>query len=318
MSVVGFPAAFLTGPALFVSLMSMNGWQTHIPVWLRYTAFCVIGTFLGGSVDEESLKQLSQWPVSLFLLAAGLLINFYASSFLLHKFFSVDKDTARLSSVPGHMSLIVSLSIEKNADAKLIVMIQSLRILCLTLIVPAIVMLVGIPEYVADAPTTMTWQDTIILLLAGAVLGFVLSKTSMPAPFLIGPMFLSTAAHLTGVSTGHVPQELMLPAILVVGSMAGSRFTKLKFGEFIFFLKLASIVIGVAGLSTILLGSITAYFTGLPLVSVLIAFSPGGLEAMIAMGSVVGADPTYIASHHLFRLFFLTALIAIVLRKKRS
>ena len=57
------------------------------------------------------------------------------------------------------------------------------------------------------------------------------------------------------------------------------------------------------------------YFTEIPLSHIFIAFAPGGLETMIAMGGLVSAEPTYIASHHVSRLFFLAFLIPILLKK---
>ena len=55
---------------------------------------------------------------------------------------------------------------------------------------------------------------------------------------------------------------------------------------------------------------------GLNLVDCIIAFAPGGLETMIAMGTLVNADPSYVAIHHISRIFFLSFLVPFLIYKK--
>ncbi|NRA87018.1 MAG: AbrB family transcriptional regulator [Rhizobiales bacterium] len=47
----------------------------------------------------------------------------------------------------------------------------------------------------------------------------------------------------------------------------------------------------------------------LPFAQILIAFAPGGVEAMIAMALLLNIDPTFVAAHHIMRLFILIGLI---------
>ena len=61
---------------------------------------------------------------------------------------------------------------------------------------------------------------------------------------------------------------------------------------------------------------ITFKITNIELVDAIIAFAPGGLETMIAMGSIVDADPTYVALHHIVRILFLTLLVPFLILRK--
>ena len=65
---LGIPAPFLTGPATAVSLASLAGLKTFIPVLLRNTIFLIIGVSLGTSVTPEILSQAVTWPISLFIM----------------------------------------------------------------------------------------------------------------------------------------------------------------------------------------------------------------------------------------------------------
>ena len=56
--------------------------------------------------------------------------------------------------------------------------------------------------------------------------------------------------------------------------------------------------------------------TGINFLYVIIALAPGGFETMVAMSAFVGADPAYVAIHHIARIFFLSALVPIALARK--
>jgi uncharacterized membrane protein AbrB (regulator of aidB expression) len=53
----------------------------------------------------------------------------------------------------------------------------------------------------------------------------------------------------------------------------------------------------------------------MPVAHVLVAFAPGGLETMIAMGAVLGVVPGFVAACHIARLFVLTFLLPMLLAR---
>ena len=311
---VGFPAAFLTGPALIIAFLSCRGMTFEVPMLFRYLAFCLLGTALGAGVNEDSLEQIGQWPVSLTFLTIGIVINFYLASFVMRQIFGCDRATADLSSVPGHLSLVVAMSLERNTDAKMITMIQSFRILSLTLLVPGAALILGLPTDAQPQGDAMSYGEIAILVLLGFGAGLIMKRLGGPAPMLVGPMIVSTIFHLGGFIPGRMPMEVVDAAILVIGCLAGSRFTRLTLRELATYGKAAAMIITIAVGCTIATSLATFFATDIPFLASLVAFSPGGLEAMIAMGTAVGADPAYVASHHLYRLFLLTAMIAFLIK----
>ena len=58
-----------------------------------------------------------------------------------------------------------------------------------------------------------------------------------------------------------------------------------------------------------------AALTGLPLGQLWVAFAPGGVEAMAAMGLALGYDPAFVAVHHLVRLAVLFVIVPLFLRR---
>ena len=57
------------------------------------------------------------------------------------------------------------------------------------------------------------------------------------------------------------------------------------------------------------LAVLAAWMTGLDLLKLLLAFAPGGLEAMVVLAFALDLDPAFVAAHHLAR-FLLIALCA--------
>ena len=61
-----------------------------------------------------------------------------------------------------------------------------------------------------------------------------------------------------------------------------------------------------------------AMFLGMPLPHVLVAFAPGGLETMIVIGAVLGANPGFVAACHVGRLLVLSLLIPLLAARARG
>ena len=53
----------------------------------------------------------------------------------------------------------------------------------------------------------------------------------------------------------------------------------------------------------------------MPLAHVLVAFAPGGLETMIAMGVVLGVVPGFVAACHIARLLVLSVLLPFLISR---
>ncbi len=270
---------------------------------------------MGSGVSPQVVETARLWPQSFVILAASLVVIIAASAWLLQRFFHHDRVTAVLSSAPGHLSFVLGLGAETGGNLPAISIVQSIRLLCLTLAVPAIVALLGYGQVnpVAIAGKMPDLIRFALMLCGCALCGFALSKLRLPAAWLIGPMLVSTLAHISGWIDGAVPWWLAIPAYVTMGALIGTRFSGVTLRD------LAAN--GGAGLSSTLVAvlvsgmaaALASSATELPVAAVLVAFAPGGVETMSAMAMAVNADPAYVAAHHVLRLFILTALLPLFL-----
>ena len=137
----------------------------------------------------------------------------------------------------------------------------------------------------------------------------------MPAPFLIAAMLISAASHGINLTPGYVPNILEGMAFAILGTVIGARFVGVKMQSLKSCL-ISGLTITLAGVLICFLATYIIYrFTEIPFIHIFIAIAPGGLETMVAMGGLVNAEPTYVAFHHVIRLFFIALLIPIILKK---
>ncbi|KGF69877.1 hypothetical protein LL06_08645 [Hoeflea sp. BAL378] len=316
----GFPAPFLTGPAIAVTLVGLAGVRTAaLPQRARDAVFVILGLSIGQGVTPEVFGAMRTWPVTLAALAASLFAIVFVTRAVLMRFWAMDPLTAFLSSSPGHLSYVLGLSEGVKADLKTVSIVQSIRVLALTLLVPVAVTLAGqIPDQAAAAARPETAALPLIaMILAGAVAGYLLQRLRIPAAFLIGGMLVSIVAHVTGLVSGVMWYWLAAAAFVALGGLIGSRFSGVTWLEL---RRAFSAGIMVTVLGVILAGAfalVAHLITGMDLIAILIAFAPGGLETMAAMSVILGIDPTFVASHHVARLLMLTAIVPVFLLRGR-
>ena len=66
-------------------------------------------------------------------------------------------------------------------------------------------------------------------------------------------------------------------------------------------------------LAIALVGALAASrIAGVPLADALVAFAPGGLEAMSALGIALGLDPAYVGAHQIARYLGLSIALPVV------
>ncbi|NTJ41146.1 AbrB family transcriptional regulator [Agrobacterium larrymoorei] len=315
-SALGLPAPFLCGPALAVTFAGLLGLKLAVPVLIRNAAFVVVGVSMGTNITPQVIDAAKTWPFSFIAVIGAIVVLLYVAYWILRFAFGYDHTTAMLGASPGHLSYIISLTAETKSDLATVSVIQSVRVLILTLAVPFIVEyfdLISAEPSILPPPMPLTVLGATILASLG--LGALFLRWRFPAALLLGGVAVSISTHITGLTTGGVPNWLSIPTYVVLGSMIGTRFSRASLRD----MKKAFLAGGVVTVAVMLVASLIAALvsriTGVPLNAVMIAFSPGGLETMAAMAVIMHADTAYVGAHHVLRLLFLAVLMPFVLGK---
>jgi membrane AbrB-like protein len=311
------PAGPLIGALIAVAVASALGLKTQVPTLLRDGAFLLIGVSLGAGIDAGVLAQLPDWSVSLLVLALSLVATVALSSWLLQRFYGLDRDTAVLASAPGTRSNVVAIAAEGRGDATTVMILQLVRLVLLVTCVPPVTVLINLPDVAAMTPrATMALPALIVLVALGLPLGRGLSRLGVPAACLLTGLVLSAGAHASDLLQGSAAPWLVFVAFSITGAVIGTRIAGVSPKAA---LRLAgagvTVVLTVMALSLVF-ALLTRALTGLPLGMVLVAYAPGGVEAMAVIGLSLGYDPAYIAAHHFARILLLVGLVPLFMKRR--
>lgn len=310
---LGFPAAALVGSSLAVALAATLRVPLAVDPRLRDLAFAVIGISLGAGVEREALGQIGTWAVSLVMLLASLAATLACGIVLLQRAFGMDRNTAILATSPGTMSNAIALALEGRGDATAILILQVMRLLVLVTLVPPVAMLLDAGGALAPAAPMglVALGALLVVALAFGVLG---ARAGIPAACLLAGMLLSAGAHVAGLAHGPAPDWAVFASFTVTGTALGARLTAVTPAQLWRMAKAGLMLVASTVLVSLIFAWLTHLLTGLPLAQVWIAFAPGGVEAMAAIGLALGYDPAYVAIHHFARILALVVAIPLILR----
>ncbi len=320
--VIGLPVPLLTGPAVLVTLATIAGLPLRFPIPLRNAVFLLAGIAIGATVSPESVAALARWPLAFALLAFCVLLMVVLGQRLMVRIMQTDRRSGLLAAAPGHLSYVIALGEDLGLATKQVAVVQSIRLLALTLVVPFAVQIAGIDTGIGLATsgtvTEMTLLQTMACILAAACLAPVVIRTPVPAPMLLAGMAVGAAARLTGWVPGGLSHWIAYPVLAAIGTLIGTRFAGVTLAEL-----RQSALAGLAGTTlalclTVLFAWLASGIVDMPLLHVMVAFAPGGLETMAVIGAAIGANPGFVAAAHVGRLLFLSVLIPVLIGRTQE
>jgi len=316
------PAGWLMGGALAVTIAAMAGVPVTMHPRVRDVTFVLIGMSMGASVAPDSLSLLASWPISLLGLAIELVVIITLTGWMLTRVFKLDAGTAYLSSFPGHLSFVMSIASAGVGDARQIVIIQVIRILMLTIVVPIGTVFLPIDHFTLPVPTAfLSWWQILLLAAACVATGLVFIRLKIPAGLVLGSMAAATAAKLGGLYTEAMPGPLLIVSFILTGALIGSRFAGITRKEFVTAAKGGVIATGMTVAIVSLVTWLVSLFVDMPYGQLWLGLSPGALEGMGALGIALGYDTAFIAAHHVIRLLMLSfaiPLVVVVIKRREA
>ena len=315
---IGFPAAPLTGAAVAGTLAALMGWRVGLPGPVRTFCFLVLGISIGATVTPDVVEGASLWPTSLAVLSAGLVLSIYLCRTLLERGFGADRLSATLASAPGHLSFVIAMAAEGRGNVPLVALVQSIRLLVLTLAVPPLLVFLlgpgGTSAFPFDAGGLGIVHLAALLMLSYCA-GLVFLRWQVPAAHLMAGIVIGAAGQLTGLAAGAPPQPVLIGSLVAMGVLIGSRFDGVELGMLRRYALAGLAVTSLLLLVALVEALVVAALLGYPLDLLLAAYAPGGIETMAAIAVQTGLDSTFVAAHHVVRLLVLSILVPIAVAR---
>ncbi len=316
--ILRMPLAWMIGAMIFTTIAALSGIRLAPPGKLRAVMIAVLGLMLGSAFTPETMERAAAWTGSLAALLAYVTVVTAAVALLLRRGAGYSTPTAYFSAAPGGFTEMVLTGGAMGGDERVISLMHSVRVLLAVLIIPFGFRWFGGYEpggvITIGASVGLTPIDAAVLAAVAVTGAFAARWARVPAPYLVGPMLLSAAVHLGGVTTAGPPGPLVAIAQVVIGTTIGCRFTGVSIGRLLDIILLGS-------LSTLFMLATAAaaawgveQLTGLPFQALLLAFSPGGLAEMSLISLAMGIDTAFVSTHHLLRICVLVIGAPLVYR----
>ncbi len=312
---LGLPAGWLSGATLASAALALAGRTLTIPNLARDSLFFVLGLSMGAGVTPEALARVSDYPVSLVMLAITVVAVVVVVMAYLRRLAGYDALTAFFSAVPGALSYVVIAASATKADLRKVVVTQTLRVVLLVAVLPAVITL-GTGETLAPpAPAPASLRDLAILAGVGLVGSGLAVVLKVPSGVLTGAFFASAALHGAGLVSGNWPEPVLVTCFVALGILIGMRFAGTSMAEL---LGITRAGLGAFALAVLVAGAgavVVVSLTDIALGPALLAFAPGGLEAMAVLSFALGLDPAYVSIHQLARFIAIALVLPFIIRR---
>lgn len=316
LSYLHVPLAWMIGALVATTIAALLRAPLALPRKLRDTVITVLGVMLGSSFRPEMFDNLGSWAFSLIGLLLYLIVSTGVLFILLRRFAGYDPVTAYFAAAPGGLNEMVLVGGALGGDDRTLALTHAARVMLVVMIIPLwFAFSAGYRSSGAYSTEVAAGALDLIILLGCAVFGAVIGRLiRLPAANLMGPMLLSAAVHLAGVTQSSPPWFLVALAQLIVGGSLGCRFVGVAPRAMA-----RVILISIPGTAVLLV--ITLAFgvglhllTGVPLTLLVLAYAPGGLAEMSLIAFYLGQDTAFVASHHLIRITLIILLAPLVFR----
>jgi membrane AbrB-like protein len=269
-------------------------------------------------VTPGTLEHIAAWPLSMAALALSMTVLTAAVTVYLRYVHGWDMLSALFAAAPGGLAQALALATQCGADVRSIAMVQSVRVLLLTVIMPlalASFAATGTPPVpmgnfsLFDAPGELAALVAVCTLVAVAFY-----RARVPGGLIVGAMTASGVLHGSGLVHVSLPAPVVIASFVMTGAMIGSRFAGMNV---MLLLRLLGVGLGalvVGAVVAIGCAVIVAWLLGLRTGDVVMAYAPGGLEAMTILSFALHLDPAFVGVHHLARFLLVSVLIPIAVR----
>jgi len=300
------PAGQFLGPMLVAIGFAVSGASISVPKVLFKLGQGSVGALVAHSISLAVLLSLAQsWQM--MLLATLLTVSLSALVGLgLVRFAGLSASTAAWGTAPGAASAIVGMAEEQGADARVVATMQYVRVVCVVVVGALVSRLLGVEggasevhaaPFVFDLETLFNLFASLAVIASGVLLG-----VRLPAGALLLPLFLGGVLQASGLVEIHLPAALLAVAYGAIGCYVGLRFDRptLRY----VWSRLPAMVLGALVLIVLCATSawLIAHWLDMDFLSVYLATSPGGLDAMAIIAVDTQSDVGLVLAMQTLRL----------------
>lgn len=311
---LNIPGGAMSGTVIAVAALAATGRAAPLSTPLRILALSTMGVAIGSVAGPDTFSNIAAYPASIGLMSLCVIGMTLASGFVWRVIFRWPPAMAILSSVPGSMSYIVSVSLTMGGDAARVAVVQMSRVIFLVTLLPFIIAwetgghLGSFAPAVVDPPLVLAGS-----LAVGIASGFLLTRLGMAGGMLLGALIASGVIHYMGWAPGRVPYWFLGGGQVLLGAWVGSRFIDFDWSLFGRICIGTAAAVSAAMAVSVGFAFLAARLFGVSFGTALIAYAPGGQDAMMVLALTLGVDPIFVSAHHLARYFIINVSLPLII-----
>jgi membrane AbrB-like protein len=316
-TLAGFPAGLIAGSMLAVAIAALAGRPMVVPTAVARVSFVLIGMLLGAVITPELVRGVLQWPLSIALLVAAALLMIGLTACYLRFVHGWDAGSAVMGASPGSLAQVMAISTELGLDVRAIAIVQTVRVVLLTVGLPLGLALFGLAATPAPPSRLGSTPDPVelsILVVLSTVAAVAFLWIRFPGGLLFGAMAASGLLYGTGLVHATFPWWIGGAGVILLGAVAGARFANTSPRMLVGYLGAAfgsfATSIAVASAFVIL---VTALLS-VRVADAVVAFSPGAQDAMMVLALALHLDPVFVAAHHVVRFVVVSVTVPVLVR----
>lgn len=312
---VGIPAGFLCawlhtpipwmiGPMVGIAGLNLLGVPMASPPYARQIGQVILGSAVSLYFTPPVVAALAGNLPAILTATASVFIVGILGALTLSRASGVDGRSTFFASIPGGAMAMAVLADRYGAQIAPVAVAHSLRVSVVVITIPFALTYSGIPLEAAAYTPELPFDPSLLALwlLSGGLLGELSERLRLQNGCLLTPIFVGAGLTMAGVSLTAVPRELTDLAQLLFGLVLGARYERSFFARYRLFIPFALLNSVFILVVSALAGAALAWLFGLPIATMIIATSPGGLAEMTILAQALQISVPLVVAFHFFRV----------------
>lgn len=302
------PLPWMLGPLFSIAILRTAGLRLEAPPGGRQAGQWAIGSALGLYFTPLVLAELGRHTLAILLMAASAVLFGLVAARLIQRWGGVSPATAFFAGLPGGASEMVVLAERQGGAVDRVAAAHALRVMLVVSLIPFALhhfASAGDEQFLALAGK-VDWQRFPLLLAASLAGVWLFIRLRIANAWVLGPLLVIGTLTAANFPLSSLPGWLVNSGQLLLGTALGSRFSPAFFRAAPRFLGISTLATGLTLLLCAGFVATLGLLIALPVPSLLLAASPGGMAEMSITAREMQLSVPLVTATHVLRVLLLT------------
>jgi uncharacterized protein len=315
-SLVGSPLPWVIGPLVACAAANLLGAGLGCPRAARHAGQWAIGTVLGLYFTPAVLSQVFVYAPWLAIGIVYAVLLGLALAWTLRRYAGASRETAFFAGAIGGASEMAVQGERHGGRVDQIAAAHGLRIMLVVLTLPFVYQFLGLhgTDPHETGPETVRLGGLAALVVVTVASAWVLARFDWPNAWVLGPLAATIALTASGLHWSALPQPMIVAGQVLIGASLGTRFTPEFFRQGPRFLAVVAVSTLLGIVASAAFGSALGWLAGIPLATMVLATSPGGIAEMTLTAKNLRLGVPVVTVFHVTRMVVMVLAIGQIYR----